>query len=165
MIFERIRSGEASLRERFLERSRALEQVRSGILLSGALARDYVADPDGPDRATLLDRLRGLQAVSTQSLERYAASGSDRNGGLADLRGEVTAYWKVLNLMVEMAQRRRTPGLDAYFRRQLGQRREAMLLISGKVGVAVESEVRDRETELGRMYGQSGGRWQARSRW
>jgi len=154
MIFERIRAGEASLRGRFLERSRALEQVRSGIFLSGTLARDYVADPDGPDGAALLGRLKLLQEVSTRSLESYSVSGSNRNGGLADLRGEVTAYWKVLNLMVEMAQRRRTPGLDAYFRRQLGQRRGAMLLISGKVGVAVESEVRDRETELGRMYGQ-----------
>jgi signal transduction histidine kinase len=151
IIIERIRANEASLRARFLERSRALEEVRGGIFLSGALARDYVADPDGPDGPTLLDRLHRIERVSTQSMERYAASAA---GEVANLRGEVAAYWKVLNLMVEMASRRRTPALDAYFRTQLGQRRETMLLIAAQVGVALESEVKNREAELARIYSQ-----------
>src|SRR5437016_6525113 len=153
MIFERIRAGEAALRGQFLARSRALEEVRSGIFLSGTLARDYVADPDATGGAALLDRLQRLQDVSAQSLQRYAAS-ADGSAGVNNLRGEVTAYWKVLDLMVEMAHRRRTPALDAYFRAQLGQRRETMLLIAGKVGDAVETEMRNREGDLGRMYGQ-----------
>jgi signal transduction histidine kinase len=142
-IFARIRSGEAAVRGRFLERSRALERIRGAVFLSGALARDYAAEQD----PALLDRMRALRVEATDSLESYSGSAD-----VVNLRGELAAYWKVLDLMTEMAQRRRTPALDAYFRAQLAQRRETMLRIAGEVGAALESEIQDRETELARMY-------------
>jgi len=142
ITFERIRTAESALRSRFLERTRAIEEVRSGIFLSSILARDYAADPDAPDAAALLDRLSQLQQVSTKWLES-----ADSN-----LRGEVAAYWKVLDLMLEMSHRRRTAALDAYFRAQLAQRRETMLPIAGKLNAAVETEVKNRETDLARLY-------------
>jgi signal transduction histidine kinase len=146
LIFGRIESGERALRTRFLERSNVLERIRSAIYLSGTLARDYSADPQGPDAPQLIERLRGLRAQSTGDLDGSAASNA--------LRGEIVAYWKVLDLMTEIAARRHTAPVEAYFRGQLAQRRETMLRIAEDIGAALELEWKTREAELALMYGQ-----------
>jgi signal transduction histidine kinase len=149
IIFGRIQAGEAALRSRFVDRTSTLEQIRSAIYLSGTLARDYFADPQGPDAPPLLARLAQLRQQSMAALDRYAASPATK------LRGEVIAYWKVLDLMTEMASRRRTAPLEAYFRGQLGRRRETMLRIAGDIGTALEGEWKSREAELGSLYRKS----------
>jgi signal transduction histidine kinase len=140
-IISRIQTGEAALRSRFLQRSGKLERLRDAIYLSGTLARDYFSDPDGPDAKILLEKLAELQTQSKEALE-------------PELRGEVVAYWKVLDLMEEMARRRHTAPVEKYFRGQLALRRESMLRIVDHVGVALTGEWRLRESDLQRMYGQ-----------
>jgi len=54
IVLERIRAGEALLRARFVERNAWLEQLRSGVYLSGTLARDYLSAPADPGAAALL---------------------------------------------------------------------------------------------------------------
>jgi signal transduction histidine kinase len=149
IIFGRIQTGEASLRSRFFDHTSTLEQIRSAIYLSATLARDYFADPQGPDASLLLERLAQLRQQSTASLDRYGASGTPK------LRGEVIAYWKVLDLMTEMASRRHTPPVEAYFLGQLAQRRETMLRIAGDIGNALEGERKLREGALGSLYQRS----------
>ena len=62
------------------------------------------------------------------------------------------AHWKVLDLMAEMARQRRRPGVEAYFQKQLAQRRESMLRITDDVEAALERELRDGEIQAQRMY-------------
>ena len=147
MILDRIRAGEAALRAGFVERSGWLEQLRSGIYLSGTLARDYLAAPTDPDAAALLEKLRALETDTLRAVSRYSESRD-----AANLRGEVATYWKLLNLMVDVANGRHTPGTDAYFRRQLAQRRENMFWIAGEIGKSLDGESRRREVELARVY-------------
>jgi hypothetical protein len=109
IIFERIRSGEAALRTRFAERSSWLEKIRSGIYLSGTLARDYFAEPDGSDAFALLQKLGQCEEEVKHALDRYSGSSEVEDRDAAKLRGEVNTYWKVLDLMVEMARKRRLP--------------------------------------------------------
>jgi signal transduction histidine kinase len=130
-----------------VERSESLARLRDGILLSGTIARDYLAAPTDPPAPELLQRLKelessGLRAVSADSVPE-----------VANLHGEVIAYWKVLDLMVDIAGSRRTAGLEAYFRAQLAQRRETMLNIADQIGQARDREGRRREEELANMYG------------
>ena len=146
VIIGHIQAGEAALRSRFFERSSALEQIRTAIYLSGTLARDYFADPRGPDAEMLIQRLAHLQSQTNEPLARYEAS--------SPLQGEVIAYWKVLGLMTEMASRRHTAPVEAYFRAQLGQRRETMLNIADDIGTALARERTTREAELGHIYSQ-----------
>ena len=143
-IFSRIRAGEAELHNRFLERSRQLERIRNGIYLSGTLARDYFVEPDGPDAAALLDKLAHVEADVKSALDP---------GGAPQLRGDVVAYWKVLDLMTEMARKRHSAGVDVYFRHQLAERRETMLRIAGEIGAAIDREWKTGQTELTGMYG------------
>ncbi|MFN0168454.1 MAG: sensor histidine kinase [Bryobacteraceae bacterium] len=152
IIFGRIRAAETKLRALDFERSGALEQVRRAIYLSGTIARDYFADPDGPDGQALLDKNGQLEAESKQAFVRYTALGPAAD--VSRLQGEVAAWWKVVHLMTEMAWTRRTAGVDAYFRVQVGRRREIMLSIADEIGAALRSERWRREEDLVRMYAQ-----------
>ena len=140
VVLERFGSGQAVLRARFVERSRALERVRNAILLSGTLARDYFLAPDEPGAPLLLQRIRNLETQTGHDLDSYPQP--------SGLRGEVTTYWKLLDLMTDLARSRRTAGLDEYFRRQLEQRRETMLQISGSIGSELDREWRAGETSF-----------------
>jgi signal transduction histidine kinase len=130
--FERARAREAAIRTLQAERSEQLERLRSGIFLSGTLARDYFAEPD----PALLDKLHVLEHQSVCDA-----------GITANLHGEVVAYWRLLNLMTDLAGSRRTAGVDAYFRRQLAQRRETMLAIATDIEAALDRERTASEAE------------------
>jgi signal transduction histidine kinase len=151
-VSERIRAGEAVLRSRVVERSGWLEQIRGGIYQSGTVARDYVLEPEGPEAPALLRELSRLERDTKRALDLYTATATGQTPVAANLRGEVTVYWKVLGLMVEVAHKRQTPAMDAYFRRQLSQRRGAMLRIADGIGMAVERELEAGEANLTGMY-------------
>jgi hypothetical protein len=74
IVLERIRAGEAALRSGFVERSGWLEELRSGIYLSGTLARDYLAAPADPGAAALLEKLKELETGTLNAVSRYSES-------------------------------------------------------------------------------------------
>jgi signal transduction histidine kinase len=142
LIVGKIQTGEAELRTRLLERMQSLERLRDAVYLSGALARDLFADPEGPEAGALRNRLFLLREEA------------DRNTPQGELRAEVSAYWKVLDLMAEMGAHRHGPGVENYFRGQLSQRREAMLRITDQIAVRLKTERTLREAQITEMYGQ-----------
>jgi signal transduction histidine kinase len=73
------------------------------------------------------------------------------------LRGEVVAWFRLLELMNEMAQRRPSPGVDAWFRQQIAQRRGTMLELSSSIAAAQDREWQSGQTLLDALY--------ARFRW
>ena len=139
-------SRQAVQRERLLEHSTWMRRVENGILLSGSLARDYSADPHGADGAALLARLSQVEGDTRQAMAK--SSGIEE-----ELRGEVSAYWQVLDFMLEMARKQATPDVDAYFRRQLSERRESMLHLAGEIERASDSDWRQGEARLSALYG------------
>jgi signal transduction histidine kinase len=156
-VFERLRAGEAAQRARLVDHSAWLQRVESGVYLSGTLARDYFAEPGGAEAPALLARLAQLEQDTKQAAAQYSGAVPPGAGSAVELRGEVIAYWKLLDLMVEVAPKRAAPGVDAYFRRQLAERRETMLHIAGDIAGALDREWQQGERELAAMY--------ARFRW
>jgi signal transduction histidine kinase len=154
LVFQRLEAGEAAQRARLLEHSMWMRRVENGIYLSGTLARDYFAEPDGAEAPALLARLSQVETETRQAVEQSS-------DGALELRGEVSAYWRMLDLMLEMAGKPTTPGVDAYFRRQLTERRENMLHIASETGRALDGEWRQGEAELAALYGKF--RWMMRA--
>lgn len=152
LVLDRIRTGEAALRNRVLERRGWLEEIRDGIYLSGTLARDYFNEPHGSDATALLEKLKSLEQDTNKALMRYSHATPEGNLEVAQLRGEVATYWKVLGLMEEMAGQQSSPGVNAYFQRQLAQRRQAMLQIAGDINRALERDLEEGEAHLAAMY-------------
>ena len=145
LVFQRLEAAETAQRTSLLDHSTWMRRVETGILLSGTLARDYSADPDGAEAPALLAR---ISQVETETRRAMAQS----SGIEEELRGEVGAYWQVLDFMLEMARKRASPGVDAYFRRELAERRESMLQVADKIGRALDSEWRQGESRLAALY-------------
>ncbi|HWC98617.1 MAG TPA: sensor histidine kinase [Candidatus Sulfopaludibacter sp.] len=141
LLFQRARSQEEALRARYLERRGQLEELRDSIYLSGSLARDYFVETDDAEAAALQAKLVQLQEATRRSLNPQSPAD-------ASLRGEVTAWWRLLDLMSGMSRTHRSAGLDAYFRRQLAQRREAMLNIAGQIDTALSAEWKSGEAGM-----------------
>lgn len=143
-VLDRMHRGGVALRARVAERSGRLERIRRAIYLSSTLARDSFVEPDGPGAEALRVRLVQSEADAGREFANYSEA--------ARLRSEVYAYWKLLDLMADMARKRHTPGVDAYFRQQLAQRREAMLQIADNIGAALVREAQQGETDLSALY-------------
>lgn len=142
VVFARVHSAENATRARFMQGTARLQQIRDAIYLSGTLARDYFVDPAGP--AALVQ----LEQETRRNLEAT---------GAAPLRAEALAYFRLLDFMIEMQQKRPTPGVDAWFRRQLADRRAAMLNLAASASAAIDREWQAGQTERDAMY--RGFRW------
>lgn len=152
LLFGRIRGSESALRSRYLQNAALLERVRGGIYLSGTIARDYFADPSGPDSAGLQLKLTEVEKDVKQALTEFTASKPPGDRDALRMSGEVTAYWSVLHLMSEMASKPSTAGVSAYFRRQLAARRETMLDIASDITASLDREWSRGQTELDQMH-------------
>jgi len=143
LLFESVRAEEARLRSQFQQRSQNLHQIRHAILVSGILARDSFLTPPGPETDALLAQLRQTSR-ETDLASRHAASPT--------LRGEINTWWKVLDLMAEMANKPRTPALERYFQQQLAQRRQTMLDIAAGIQSALDSQRLQAEQDINGTY-------------
>ena len=145
LVFQRLQAGEAAQRARLLEHSTWLRRVENGINLSGTLARDYAADPKASDAQALLSKLSQVE-------EETKAAMAQTSGSEEKLRGEIALYWKELDFMLEMARKRASPAIDAYFRRMMAERRESMLGITAEISAALDRRWRQGEADLAALY-------------
>src|SRR5690349_10007 len=99
LVFERIRIGDAEMRDRYSESAACLDQIRAGIYLSATLARDYFVQPEAPGAPALLEKLREQEATTKVGLDRYEVTMPAGDRAVGKLRQEIYAYWKLLDLM------------------------------------------------------------------
>jgi signal transduction histidine kinase len=133
----RIHEAEDSMHARFVDHTRRLDQIRAAIYLSGTLARDYFVDPASPAA------LAKLQDETRRNLDAANA---------VPLRAEVLAYFRLLDFMIEMQHKRAAPGVDAWFRKQLADRRAAMVGLAAAASAALDREWQRAERERNAMY-------------
>ena len=79
LVFQRLAAGEAAQRASLLQHSTWMRRVENGVYLSGTLARDYSADPNGADAPALLARLSQVEEETRQAMAQ--ASGSEEKNG------------------------------------------------------------------------------------
>ena len=134
LVVNRVRESEAQLQQRFLERSRTLEQIRSSIYLSGTVARDFLLAPEGGAHAQLAD-LNALRSSTASALVQYQKSlEPDEAKTFASLKSEIEAYWKVLGGIFVWSTEERDKYRYQFFYTELIPRRTSMLQIADRVG-------------------------------
>src|ERR1041385_645540 len=102
VTLRQIQNSNDQVREEFLWRTRMLERIRSDVYLSGTYVRDYLLDPDTgkaeSHRANLLQKRADIDAA----LRRYKKlAGKEDAAPLRVLSGELSAYWKVLEPVLQ----------------------------------------------------------------
>src|SRR5580692_972437 len=68
VVLRQAKISNAGVRQNFLARSHSLEQLRSGIYVSGTLARDYLLAADPPEAGKQRDKLRATQRETETAL-------------------------------------------------------------------------------------------------
>ena len=134
VLLDRVRTDDSKFRQTFVERLGALEQIRSQIYLSGTYVRDYLLSPDAGGAEDQRARLTGIEQETRGVLDRYAASlDPDERDAFAALRGEIDAYWRVLQSTFDWTPKQRDRLRFTFFYEQLVPRRTTMLQIADSI--------------------------------
>ena len=135
----RVRTTEAQSRKAFLERLRALDQIRSQIYLSGTYARDFLLSPDPDAAKAQAVHLATLKHETRNALDAY---GRDLEPGEQEpfqaLRAEIDGYWRVLDATVGWSPEERDRLRFSFFYNELVPRRTAMLQIADRIAAVNE---------------------------
>ncbi len=153
LVVNRLRDSEAQLQQRFLERSRTLEEIRSSIYLSGTVARDSLLAPEGGAHAQLAD-LNALRSKTSTALIQYGRSLEPEEGkAFASLRSEIEAYWRVLGGIFAWSTQERDKYRYQFFYAELIPRRTSMLQIADRVGQLNEQTLQRGDQRLAGLIG------------
>ena len=131
VLLERVRTDDTRIRQAFLGRLRALEQIRSEIYLSGTDMRDFLLSPgtEAPRKDVL-----AIQAQTQAALETYARSlDAQEQDAFQALRSEIAEWFQVFRTAFQWTPRERERLRGAFFNEQVVPRRITMLQIADRI--------------------------------
>jgi signal transduction histidine kinase len=147
-----LRTSDAKVEQRFLERSRILEQIRSSIYLSGTVARDSLLAPVGGASSQLAE-VNSLHKQSDAALEKYQKSLEPQEApAFSRLRSEIDGYWEVLSRTFAWTEDERAKYRYQFFYSELIPRRTAMLQIADRVGQLNERSLQQGDLQLAGFF-------------
>jgi len=147
-----LRANGTQVEQRFLERSRILEEIRSSIYLSGTVARDSLLAPSGGASSQLAE-VNDLHKKTAAALDQYQKSlETEEAGAFASLRSEIEAYWNVLNRTFAWSDEEREKNRYRFFYSELIPRRTSMLQIADRVGQLNERSLLRGDEQLGGLF-------------
>src|SRR5579872_1917930 len=95
LVLKEVRSSDAQVRDVYLRRSRALDEVRTGIYQSAIIMRDYLL---ASDRAVADDQVAKWKTIrqrtDTALTDCAAVLDPAEAGPFSNLQSEVQVYWK-----------------------------------------------------------------------
>ena len=149
LVLNHVRQQETGMRQAFLGRLSALDQIRAGIYLSGTYVRDFLLSPDASGEQAQSARLVSLERETRAALDAYARSEApEERKPFQDLRAEIDAYWRVLDRTLAWTPEERNRLRYSFFYDELVPRRTAMLQIADRIAAVNESGLSRAEDDL-----------------
>ena len=131
---DHVRSDETHIRQEFLTRLRALEQIRSEIFLYGTDKRDFLLTPGASGGEAPRADILSIQNQSRAALDQYARGlEPDEQDAFLALRTEIDAWWQVLQTAFQWTPAERNQRRYTFFYEQLVPRRTTMLQIADRI--------------------------------
>ena len=142
LIIRDLRETNGEIRRRFLTRNGLLEQIRSGIYLSGTFARDFLLTTDKDRLDEPRTRLEATRRSTEHAVEEYSrALEKAELDPFANLRSEIHAYYQLLGLILEWNTVEKRRDGYAYLSRELVRRRTTMLAIADRISAINERDL------------------------
>lgn len=149
IVLNRVRHTETTMRQAFLGRLSALDQIRAGIYLSGTYVRDFLLSPDPSGAQAEIARLASLERETRSALDAYGHSlDPDERAPFLNLRSEIDAYWRVLDRTVAWTPEERHRLRYSFFYDELVPRRTSMLQIADRIAAVNERGLNRAEEDL-----------------
>jgi signal transduction histidine kinase len=149
LVLDRVRADETHIRQAFLKRLNALEQIRGYIYLSGTYVRDFLLSPDPSAAKTEISRLSMLERETQDAISAYGHSleAEEKEPFLA-LQTEIREYWTVLDRTISWTPEERVRLRYSFFYNELVPRRTAMLQIADRIAEVNEQGLNRAEERL-----------------
>jgi signal transduction histidine kinase len=146
---DRVTGEETRIRKAFLERSTALDAIRSQIYLSGAYVGYFLLSPDPSGAEAQVGRLTTLERDTRSALAVYShlLEPSDHDPFHA-LQNEIDEYWQILHRTISWTPEQRNRLRDSFFYDELLPRRTAMLQIAERIALVNERGLSRSEDRL-----------------
>ncbi len=119
--------------EKYLENEAVLNEIPAGLYLADILVRDYLLDPSQSAAPTYRQQLVDIRASLRARVDTLAASGTEGNRAVQELRKEVRAYWESLQPVFDWNPQEKAARSYAFLRRQVLPRRNAVVALEREV--------------------------------
>jgi signal transduction histidine kinase len=142
LIVRQIRRDDDHIRRQFLFRNHVLNNIRSGLYLSGTYVRDYLLEPEAGRAETYRANLEAVRKEMESALASYAAQVEPpETQQYAALRTEISRYWATLEPILKWGPVERRERGYVFLRDQVFPRRAAMLEIASQIAVINEQQL------------------------
>jgi signal transduction histidine kinase len=128
LVLRQVRASDAQVRDIYVRRSRALDQVRAGIYQSAIVMRDFLLASDPDIAAEQVASWTGIRERTDNALADGAAVlDKAEKAPYRNLQAEVSVYWKLLEFITQMKEKDTRNRSAEYLSGELVRRRTAML--------------------------------------
>jgi signal transduction histidine kinase len=153
-VLRQIQAQNVQIRQVFLSRNRALEEIRSALYLSGTFVRDYLLDPEPGGAEAQRKNLQRLHDQIDRALNTYAGSlSAQEENPVQALRTQLAAYWGELEPILRWSQQERRDRGYAFLREELVPRRATVLEIADKIAAVNDQELSGGDERLEETFG------------
>jgi signal transduction histidine kinase len=132
LVFREVRTSDAQVRDVYLRRTHALDQVRAGIYQSAIVMRDYLLAFDTDVAKAQAEKWTSIRQNTDAALKECSSVlDAAEAGPFRDLQAEVQVYWTLLSSFSAMQESDRRSTGD--FSSELVSRRNAMLALIDRI--------------------------------
>jgi len=148
-----VQSRNVQIRQTFLLRNRALEEIRSALYQSGTFTRDYLLEQDASRAETYRASLQKVRREMDAALDRYARSlDANEEAPFQALQTRIADYWKVLDPISHWDAKEKLARSDAFMHEELFPRRATTLEIADRIGTVNERELNNGDERLKELF-------------
>jgi signal transduction histidine kinase len=153
LVLRNVRTSDAQVRDMYLRRSRALDQVRAGIYQSAIVMRDYLLANDRAVAQAQMENWTAIRERTDAALEDCAAAlDPAETAPFRALEAEVTIYWKLLEFISKMQATDQQNGRAAAYSSELVRRRTAMLDLMDRIDQISTRELTSGDAKLNATF-------------
>jgi signal transduction histidine kinase len=146
-VLEEIRHNGEQIRQDFLARNHALNNIRSDVYLSGTYVRDYLLEPETERAESYRSTLEQVRTGIDSALAEYGNRlDPQESRDYAALKVELARYWDVLGPVLKLNARERKQRGYAFLRDEVFPRRTAMLDIANRIASINEQQLNSGNT-------------------
>jgi signal transduction histidine kinase len=134
LVLRQVRSSDGQVRDVYVRRTRALDQVRAGIYQSAIVMRDFLLASDPQVAAEQVASWGGIRDRTDAALaEGEAVLDKAESAPYRSLEAEVSVFWKRLEFITQMREMDTRNRNAEYLSNELMRRRTAMLALVDRI--------------------------------
>ena len=152
-VLVQIQARNTEIRQNYLTRARALEQVHTGLYASWAGARDYLIEQSPAAAENYRTELQSVRKQVDAALVNYARElPSDQKRDYGALADRIQSYWSALEPIFHWDPAEKRARSEAFMHQELLPRRTATLEIADNIAARNERDLNAGNDELEQVF-------------